>query len=153
MTKNSKRVRIQIQIDTTYLKEINELAERLDKSQNVMTELLLEAALDSRKRIADWVSTRLMGTITKKIQGKRFNKSGDKVYIQVMVNQEIAQELEQMAEEMDQTCSRFGAFLLKCAIEDNDWIIRIVTAPRAKKLINGFSKKKYANKEIMQIIQ
>jgi predicted transcriptional regulator len=64
----------------------------------------------------------------------------DKIRVQVIVDRSTAKRIEELAKVMNTSMSRMAAALLEAGIEDNEWIIKNVSAP-VRRLVDGWKHK------------
>ncbi len=66
----------------------------------------------------------------------------DKARIQVVVDKEVAEKITDLADRMRWSQSKMAAVLLEAAIEDNEWVIRVVTSPFAQRVASALRRGK-----------
>jgi len=131
------KVRLQIPVDPGVVPPINDLAKRMEVSQARMVALLLDVALDDRRRMADWLTMRVNA-----VEGKGWQRNGGKpVYLQPWLEPAVRRKLENLAGNMQHVPSRFAALVLESLVDDDDWIVKAITGRLAQKLL-GFGRKR-----------
>ena len=123
------RVRLQFLVDIAVSEAVRDLAQAMRQTPSWMAAELLEATLEDRKSVLGWLNQRVLMRAVQVVKG-RIKNTGETVYLQTMVRPDCATEIESMAERLNQSTSKLGSFLLECAVNDHDWIIRAVTAMR-----------------------
>ena len=123
------RVRLQFLVDIAVSEAVRDLAQAMRQTPSWMAAELLEATLEDRKSVIVWLNQRVLMRAVQVVKG-RIKNTGETVYLQTMVRPDCAMEIEGMAERLNQSTSKLGSFLLECAVNDHDWIIRAVTAMR-----------------------
>lgn len=137
-----KKNRLQIPVNPGLEDAINDLASRMGISQASMTSLLLDVALDDREKIVEWFASRCIYTLVRSVKGKSWEKKGDgPTYLQTWLDPDLSKRLEIMAENVNQVPSKYAALVLECAVDDYDWLIKVVTSRLSQKLL-GFGKRR-----------
>ena len=85
-----------------------------------------------------------------KAKRARKEKAGEKVRVQVVLNQKLVDRIDDLAERMNMTRSYFTATLLEFAVGDNEWMIKLVTSELMSPLMAVVQKLGGNNEEARQ---
>lgn len=132
-------VKFQIVVPEHVWDEISELAERIERSNAWMTEKLLEAALEDRQTVVGRFGKWLMAAA---FSGLRSSKASDKEKLatkrlQVYLSPEIASQIDAMAKSMNLSSSRMAAWLVDAALDEQSFIVKVVTVPVVKEFFKS----------------
>ncbi len=122
------KVRLQIPVDSHLADRVAELAALMERSQSWMVSELIDEALVNREKITEWFALRIASAFGEPVHFRRKPLDGAKVYLQVFLEKDIADQVEKVATEMDRTVSSTAAWLLQSATDDHAWIIRFATS-------------------------
>ncbi len=65
----------------------------------------------------------------------------DKVRIQTIVDKKLGAKIDELAQRMRLSQSAMAAMLLEAAVQDNEWIIKVVSSNFARKLKSAVTGK------------
>lgn len=122
MTQTSKKVRIQLGVDSNFIERLAELAPQFRMTPNGLAADLLSDALRERERIEEWLALRMTFFFSRKVFGT-IQPSGDLTQLQVYLDEETAQLLERYSKAMGLALGRAGGTLLESALNDEKWIM------------------------------
>lgn len=130
-TRQKDAVKFQIPVPAYMVKEIEELATRMNISQATMVELLVEAALEDRDTLHGLFGKWMMAAAFSKA-GRSKSGSDEIVRLQVYLSPELNEQVEALATDLRVPKIHLAASLLDGALDEHALIIRVVTTPIAK---------------------
>jgi hypothetical protein len=119
--------------------EITRLAKGLGMTQAVMTVHLLEAALESRESVTEWITALLGVGISRSrdvLKGKRRRPAEAQAMtrIEIRIPTKAAREIERMAACIGNTPVRMASLLLRAGLDSNSGIVDVVSQLLKKRI-------------------
>lgn len=133
ITKKSQRVRLQVPINAERLEQIDQIAKRLGRGRATVANWILETAIEDQNRITRHMYKVMIRTLkapakaATRLAGKT-SSVGEEARLPVLVSQEVSEQVELLAHAFKNTPLRTAGWLIEQVLEDQGWIIELVTS-------------------------
>ncbi|QDT39373.1 hypothetical protein [Stratiformator vulcanicus] len=134
------RVRVQVQVEETYAKKLNELSEVLDRSVSWIGAELVKDRLLDHDNFVEWIAGQVLSAVTAPVRGWKRKTGGSKVTVQLLVEQPTALRVERLAERLNLSTSKVAALLLESAIHSQGWLIKFVNSNWGHRFVEPFEE-------------
>ena len=125
-----KKTKLQIPVPRKVSEEIGYFAAKWERTQSEMAAIILEVAIEEQKTIGPLLVKRIFQPILSwarpSKRGKTTKDISETVRLQVVVDEEIAEKLKAMGEEIKLSGVKMAGVLIDCALEDNSWCMEFI---------------------------
>lgn len=146
-------VRLQIPVSKALADEMERLALKNERSVSRLGQRMIEASLNWKRDLGEWMRRRVIGPGTeKRTMGWRQSNSSTEERLQITITKDTADKLEQLADRLNHTPVRMAALLLDFAIDRfglsirlwSVWplneAIKMIRNPDEEKLLEGIQQ-------------
>jgi hypothetical protein len=126
------RVRLQIPVSAELAGEIESLGNALRRSQRWMATELLNAVVEERQSLADYLAARVVVFVRDAVlvlAGRTTSTGGKQMHLDLSLPAATASFIETLANQLGHTPAKMASVMLQWGVQENDFAIRLVAQP------------------------